>query len=69
MLIQLDIALHYMLYATYDICMLIHVSAFGICQIKCCFIYLMFVCISILCHVFHGGPHGRIADRLNVFTH
>ena len=19
-------------------------------------------------HVFYGGPHGRIADRLNVFT-
>ena len=38
-------------------------SAFGICKMNC-FIYLMFVYMFIF-HVFYGGPHGRIADRLN----
>ena len=31
------------------------------------FFNLIFVYMHIF-HVFYGGPHGRIADRLNVFT-
>ena len=34
------------------------------------FFYLMFCIYAHLYifYVFYGGPHGRIADRLNVFT-
>ena len=35
-------------------------------KLKIMFIYLMFVYMYIF-HVFYGGSHGRIADRLNVF--
>ena len=30
--------------------------------------YLFDVCIYVYIHVFYGGPHGRIAKMLNVFT-